>query len=114
MSDQRRRRFPDLWFLNGVSEEVTRAVRAARIQMGREMPESATDADYVIAHLFVAHELLAQTWKPINQAGAKERSYKLAEAMADIAQVLVDLTGRTEEQISGRLELERRRNRSSG
>lgn len=106
---ERYRRFPDRWFLNGVSDEVVRCVKAARIQMGREMPESAGEQDRVLAHLFVAHELLAQTWKPVSQRGNKETSYKLAEAIADIVQVLVDLTYRTEEELSGRQEIERRK-----
>jgi hypothetical protein len=80
--------------------------------MRNEMPEWAGEEQLTIAHLFVAHELLAQTWKQISQAGVRERSYRLAEAMADITQILVDLTGRSEEQISGKLELERRRRRS--
>jgi hypothetical protein len=92
--DPYNRRFPDRWHLNGVSDEVVRCVLAARTQMKREMPESAGPSDLVIASLFVAHELLANNWKAVNAAGVKERSFKLAEAIADITQVLVDLTGR--------------------
>jgi hypothetical protein len=105
------RRSPDLWFQNSLSDEVVRCVRAARRQMRHEMPDWAGEDELTVAHLFVAHELLAQTWKHVNSAGVKERSYKLAEALADITQILVDLTGRTEEQISGKFELERRRSR---
>jgi hypothetical protein len=107
--DPYNRRFPDRWHLNGVSDEVVRSVLAARTQMKREMPESAGPSDLVIASLFVAHELLANNWKAVNAAGVKERSFKLAEAIADITQVLVDLTGRSEEELSGKRELERRR-----
>jgi hypothetical protein len=106
------RRSPDLWFQNSLSDEVVRCVRAARRQMRHEMPEWAGEDQLTLAHLFVAHELLAQTWKQVSRAGVKERSYKLAEAMADITQILVDLTGRTEDQLSGKYELERRRRRS--
>jgi hypothetical protein len=106
------RRSPDLWFQNSLSDEVVRCVQAARRQMRHEMPEWAGEAELTLAHLFVAHELLAQTWKQVSRAGVRERSYKLAEAMADITQILVDLTGRTEEQLSGKFELERRRRRS--
>lgn len=111
MYDDRPRSFPDRWHMNGVSDEVTRIVMAARTQMRREMPHSATDNDLVIASLFAAHELLAKTWKPVSSAGVKERTFKLAEALADITQVLVDLTGRSEEELSGKRELERRRAR---
>lgn len=97
--------------MNGVSDEVVRIVMAARTQMRREMPHSANENDLVIASLFAAHELLARTWKPVSSAGVKERTYKLAEALADIAQVLVDLTGRSEDELSGKRELERRRAR---
>ncbi len=109
MYDDRPRRFPDRWFLNGVSDEVVRCVMAARAQMKRELPESAGEAEYTLAHLFVAHELLAKTWKHVSAAGVKERSYKLAEALADVTQVLVDLTSRSEEELSGKRELDRRR-----
>ena len=105
------KRPPDLWFENGLSDEVVRCVRAARRQMRHEMPDWAGEDQFAIAHLFVAHELLGDIWKHVAKAGVKERSYKLAEAMADITQVLIDLTGRTEDQISGKLELERRRRR---
>ena len=103
------RRSADRWFQNGLSDEVVRCARAARRQMRHELPEWAGEDQLTIGQLFVAHELLAQTWKQVSQAGVKERSYKLAEAMADITQILVDLTGRSEEQLSGKLELERRR-----
>ena len=109
MTEDRIKRNSDRWFLHGWSDEVRRCVKAARIQMGREMPSYANDDDYVIAHLFVAHALLEETWRPVSSAGVKERSYKLAEAMADIAQVLVDLTQRPEDDLSGKWELERRR-----
>ena len=95
--------------MNGVSDEVVRCVMAARAQMKREMPESSGEAEYTLAHLFVAHELLAETWKHVSSAGIKERSYKLAEALADVTQLLVDLTGRSEEELSGKRELDRRR-----
>jgi hypothetical protein len=107
--DPYNRRFPDRWHMNGVSDEVVRCLMATRIQMKREMPESAGEQDMVIASLFVAHEMLANQWKAINRAGIKERSFKLAEALADITQLLVDLTGRSEEELSGKRELERRR-----
>jgi hypothetical protein len=106
------RRSPDLWFQNGLSDEVTRCVLAARRQMRHEMPDWAGEDQLTIAHLFVAHELLAQTWKQVSRAGNRERSYRLAEALADVTQILVDLTGRSEDQLSGKLELERRRRRS--
>ena len=105
------RRPPDTWYHNGLSDEVLRIVRAARRQMRHEMPDWAGEDQLTIAHLFAAHELLAQTWKQVSKAGVKERSYRLAEAMSDITQVLVDLTGRTEDQLSGKFELERRRRR---
>jgi hypothetical protein len=105
----RDKRAPDIWFQNGLSPEVARVVRAARRQLRAELSDWAGEKEYTLAHLFVAHELLAQIWKDVNRAGVKERSFKLAEAMADITQVLVDLTGRTEEQLSGRYELDRRR-----
>jgi hypothetical protein len=105
------RRSPDLWFQNGLSDEVVRCARAARRQMRHEMPDWAGEEQLTIAHLFVAHELLAQIWEQVGKAGVSERSHKLAEAMADITQILVDLTGRSEDQISGKLELERRRRR---
>lgn len=111
MHDERPRSFPDRWHLNGVSDEVVRTVMAARTQMRREMPHSAGDQDLVIASLFAAHELLARTWKPVSSAGVRDRTFKLAEALADITQVLVDLTGRSEEELSGKRELERRRAR---
>jgi len=106
---ERERRSPDLWFQNGLSDEVVRCAMAARRQMRHELPDWAGEHEMTIAQLFIAHELLASTWKHVNRAGVKERSFKLAEALADITQVLVDLTGRTEDQISGKLELERRR-----
>ena len=109
--EERPRREPSRWFLNNVSDEVRRCVKVARAQMKREMPAWAGDDDYVLAHLFVAHELLAETWQPVSKKGMKTTSYKLAEAMADVVQVLVDLTGRSEEELSGRRELERRKSR---
>lgn len=111
MYDPYNRRFPDRWYMNGVSDEVVRCLMAARVQMKREMPESAGENDMVIASLFVAHELLANQWKAVSRAGIKERSFLLAEALADITQLLVDLTGRSEEELSGKRELERRRAR---
>ena len=84
---------------------------AVRTQMKRELPEWAGEHEYALASLFVAHELLGGTWKQINRAGNKERSFKLAEAMANVTQILIDLTGRSEDQISGKLELERRKTR---
>jgi hypothetical protein len=109
--DDRPRREPARWFLNNVSDEVRRCVKVARAQMKREMPAWAGDDEYILAHLFVAHELLAETWQPVSKKGIKTTSYKLAEAMADVAQVLVDLTARSEDDLSGRQELERRRAR---
>jgi hypothetical protein len=109
--DTRPRREPSRWFLNNVSDEVRRCVKVARAQMKREMPSWAGDDDYVLAHLFVAHELLAETWQPVSKKGVKTTSYKLAEAMADVVQVLVDLTARSEDELSGRQELERRKSR---
>jgi hypothetical protein len=108
---EREKRSPDLWFQNGLSDEVVRAAMAARRQMRHELPDWAAEHELTVAQLFIAHELLAQTWKYVSGAGVKERSLKLAEALADITQLLVDLTGRTEEQISGQYELERRRRR---
>ena len=110
-NDERPRREPSRWFLNNVSDEVRRCVKVARAQMAREMPTWATEDDRVLAHLFVAHELLAETWQPVSRKGVKTTSFKLAEAMADVVQVLVDLTGRSEDELSGRRELERRRSR---
>ena len=109
---ERDKRSPDLWFQNGLSDEVVRCALAARRQMRHELPDYAGEHELTVAQLFIAHELLAQTWKAVSKAGVKERSLKLAEALADITQILVDLTGRSEEQISGKLELERRRGRS--
>ncbi|TAK21299.1 MAG: hypothetical protein EPO26_15325 [Chloroflexota bacterium] len=114
MYDDRPKREPSRWFLNNVSDEVERCVRAVRVQMKREMPSWATPEDYVLAHLFVAHELMAETWQSVNSAGSKERTYKLAEAMADVSQVLIDLTHRSEDDLSGKREIERRRSRIKG
>lgn len=108
------KRSPDLWFQHGMSDEVVRCVMATRAQLKRELPEWAGDHEYALASLFVAHELLGGTWKQISRAGNKARSFKLAEAMADITQILIDLTGRTEDQVSGKLELERRKARPTG
>ena len=108
-----RRRSPDLWHLNGVSDQVVRTVMAARAQLQREMPLSANERDAMIAHLFVAHELLAQVWKPITKAAGRETSLRVAEALADISQVLVDLTSRSEKELSGQRELERRRQKKA-
>ncbi len=109
--DDRPRREASRWFLNNVSDEVVRSIRAAKVQVQRELPTWAGEDEYVMARLFIAHELLAETWPFVNKAGVKERSFKLAEAMADIVQVLVDLTGRSEEDLSGRREIERRKQR---
>ena len=109
--DDRPRRDSSRWFLNNVSDEVRRCVLVARAQMKREMPSWAGDNEYMLAHLFVAHELLAETWQPVSKKGVKTTNYKLAEAMADVVQVLVDLTGRSEDDLSGRLELERLRSK---
>lgn len=108
---ERPRREPSRWFLNNVSDEVRRCVKVARAQMKREMPTWATEDDYVLAHLFVAHELLAETWPRVSKRGVKTTNFKLAEAMADVMQVLIDLTARSEEELSGRRELERRKSR---
>lgn len=111
MFDERPKRASDRWYQHGLSDEVTRCVKVVRAQLKREMPSYAGDQDYVIGMLFVAHELLGETWQHVNSAGVKERSYRLAEAMADISQVLIDLTGRPEEDISGKWEIERRKSR---
>ena len=86
-----------------------RRLRELLSQRNRDRPGAVNT--HLLAHLFVAHELLAETWQPVSKKGVKTTSYKLAEAMADVAQVLVDLTGRSEDELSGRLELERRRGR---
>ena len=86
---------------------------ATKTQLKREMPLSANQRDEMIAHLFVAHELLAQVWKPITKAAGRETSLRVAEALADISQVLIDLTSRSEVEISGERELERRRQKKA-
>jgi hypothetical protein len=112
--DDRPRREPGRWFLNHVSDEVVRCVKVVHRQLDREMPTWAGEEDRVLARLFVAHELLAETWQPVSRKGVKTTSYKLAEAMDDVVQVLVDLTGRSADDLSGRREIERRRTRAQG
>jgi hypothetical protein len=112
--DDRPRREPGRWFLNQVSDEVVRCVTVVQRQLDRELPTWATEEDRVLARLFVAHELMAGTWPSIKGKGVKTTSYKLAEAMDDVVQVLVDQTGRSADELSGRREIERHRARSRG
>ena len=103
------KRTPDRWYLHGFSDEVKRCALAVRQQLKREMPSYASEDDYVIGELFAAYAILEHTWKPISATGSKERKMKLAEAMADISALLVELTGRVEDDLSGKWELERRK-----